>query len=414
MLKKSFFGGAKTAKFQNFGDAKISTQTHGDFDYLDKTNEIYFDSACQSLRPRPVIEAMREYYEKFNSCGDRVNHKWGAKLDEIVDATRAKILKMLKLSAKNYFVSFTQNTTYGINLLLSQIDTKSFKKIITSDIEHNSVFLPTLTFAKKHNLPREVISRNPDGSVDLAHDFSEAIVVMNATTNFDGRRLENLSELAKKIHAQGGILIVDAAQAFATNREILIGAEPEAICFSSHKIYGPSAGVMVVRRDLLKKIAPTFVGGGVVDDVERDDFTLSAKNADFAHTIFEPGLQLYGEIVGLNAALDWLDSCTKEDFAREREFAAEIFDFLKNSPKIELINEKPATMISFYHKEINSNLLAEALSDSGVMTRSGYFCVHYYLQKVKKYPQLLRISLGIHNNAQDIAKLKEILGKVVE
>ena len=89
------------------------------FTYLgDK--DIYFDGACQSLRPEPVIDALNVYYKEFNSCGERVKYKWGRITDEKVNGTREKVLDYLKLKKKDYFVSFTLNTTYGLNLLLSQ------------------------------------------------------------------------------------------------------------------------------------------------------------------------------------------------------------------------------------------------------------------------------------------------------
>ena len=91
-----------------------------DFKYLDK-NSVYADCACQSLRPQPVIDAVNEYYTKHNSCGERVKYDWGVITDEKVEATRDKVLKYVKKSPRHYFVSFTLNTTYGINLLLSQI-----------------------------------------------------------------------------------------------------------------------------------------------------------------------------------------------------------------------------------------------------------------------------------------------------
>ena len=99
-----------------------------DFDYL-ADGEVYLDGACQSLRPRPVIEAMNQYYTEFNSCGERVKYEWGKKTDEKVEATREKVLEYLKLKSKKYTVSFTLNTTYGINLILGQLDKRYFQKI---------------------------------------------------------------------------------------------------------------------------------------------------------------------------------------------------------------------------------------------------------------------------------------------
>ena len=96
-----------------------------EFDYLG-SGEVYLDSACQSLRPRCVIDAINNYYTEHNSCGERVKYKWGVVTDEKVEETRELVLKYLGLKAKKYTVSFTLNTTYGINLILSQLKIKIF------------------------------------------------------------------------------------------------------------------------------------------------------------------------------------------------------------------------------------------------------------------------------------------------
>ena len=388
--------------------SKKSTTTD-EFAYLPAT-ALYFDSACQSLRPQSVIDAMQQYYAQFNSCGERVKYKWGQEVDERVEATRAKILKLLKLSGKEYFVSFTLNTTYGINLLLDQLKIDGIKKVITSDIEHNSPFLSTITFAKKHGIPREILVRNDDGSIDLEKaDFTDAVVVMNAVSNIDGRRLLDIKEVAKKIHQQGGIFIIDAAQTMSFYHEMLQGVDADAICFSSHKMYGPSLGAMVVRRKLLDRIDTTFVGGGMVDDVTRDEFQLSFHSPQHVSTAFEAGLQAYAEIIGLGAAIDWLLEAKRQRGAELEQMSKQVFDFLKTAPTVHLINREPSTTISFYSDKIDGHLLAEALSDAGIMTRSGYFCCHYYLDHVKHYPPLVRLSLGLHNRQSDVDSLIKIL-----
>ena len=80
------------------------------FEYLNN-KEIYLDSACQSLRPQSVINSLIEYYQTHNSCGERVKYKWGKITDQKVSETRDHLLRFLKLKKKDYFVSFTLNTT---------------------------------------------------------------------------------------------------------------------------------------------------------------------------------------------------------------------------------------------------------------------------------------------------------------
>lgn len=372
------------------------------FDYLD-ANRIYFDSACQSLRPEPVLEEMRDYYTKFNSCGDRVKYRWGLKVDEKVEETRADILKLLKLSPKNYFVSFTLNTTYGLNLILNQLKSDGIKKVVTSDIEHNSVFLSTLAFADKHGIDREVLARNDDGSINLGEaDFTDAVVVLNAVSNIDGRQLKNINNVAGQVHRQGGLFIVDAAQAMAYHHKLLAGVDADAICFSSHKMYGPSLGVVVAKKSLLERISTSFIGGGMVDDVKKDSYKLLSDSDEHIHTAFEAGLQPYAEIIGLGAAIKWLTKEEKSGHDRVAGYVKQLADFLQSADGFHVLAQPNSPTISFYHDEYDAHLLAEALSDQDIMVRSGYFCAHYYLHHIKDYPPLVRLSLGLHNRQSDI------------
>ncbi len=384
-----------------------------DFDYLGE-GEVYLDSACQSLRPRPVIDAINKYYTEHNSCGERVKYKWGIETDEKVEATREKVLKFLKLSPRKYTTSFTLNTTYGINLILSQLKPDGFKKIITSEIEHNSPFLATIAFSERTGLPREVIKRNEDGSINIdAYDFTDAVVVINCASNFDGRKLLNIKEVIKAVHKAGGIIIIDAAQAMAHSSDILRDQEPDAICFSAHKLYAPSLGVIVWRDDLMDKMTQGFVGGGMVDDVKESAYVLSATGKEHRYTRFESGLQAWGEIVGLGAALDWLNKLPKKEWQNLEKNYTELYDFLSGSSKVHMVNHEANPTMSFYVEEIDSHLLGTALSRENIMARTGYFCVHYYLDHVLGMPPLVRFSLGLHNRPEDIDKIKKIMQKII-
>ncbi len=384
-----------------------------DFDYL-SDGDVYLDSACQSLRPRSVIDALNRYYTQHNSCGERVKYAWGRETDELVEETRALILKYLKLKSKDYSVSFTLNTTYGINLLLDQFKDGIFEKVVTSDIEHNSPFLSTMTFAKRHGIPREVMVREEDGSIELDdYDFTKALVVVNCASNIDGRQLSNIKELIKKVHKQKGVIIVDAAQALAHSPEILYKTEADAICSSAHKMYGPSLGFMIVRRDLFKKIETSFIGGGMVDDVDKDSYKLSAESANHAYTKFESGLQAWGEIVAFGEAIKWINSISKadkENFHRQYE---RLFDYLSGQERIHLVNSEPNPTISFYIDGLDSHLVGGALSNEGIMARTGYFCVHYYLDHIKHYPPLIRFSMGYHIRPEDIDKTIEVFERML-
>src|SRR3989344_8437356 len=93
------------------GSKKImeTSSTRKDFEYL-QNEMVYFDSACQTLRPQPVLDAMLSYFQEFNACGGRVKYAWCKRVDDEVEAVRTKILHRLGKSEKEYVVAFTLNT----------------------------------------------------------------------------------------------------------------------------------------------------------------------------------------------------------------------------------------------------------------------------------------------------------------
>lgn len=385
-----------------------------DFDYLAE-KAIYLDAACQSLRPKPVVEALKRYYYEHNSCGERAKYPWGEKTDELVAETRKKVLKLLKLKSKDYFVSFTLNTTYGINLLLNEIKPELIKKVVTSEIEHNSPFLATMALSENLGVPRVVLEREADGSLKTeGEDFAGAVVVVNVAANFDGRRMQNAREVVKKVHRDGGIIILDAAQAMAHTGEMIEKTEADAVCFSAHKMYGPSLGMIVARRDLVPKLQLRFLGGGMVDDVFQDRYELSAmSNREHVHTIFEPGLQAWGEICALGVAVDWLEGRSRTEKKLLADCARELDEFLRGSAKAKMVGQEVNSTMSFYIEGVDSHLVGAALGKAGIMVRTGYFCVHYYLDKIMKYPPLIRFSLSYATRESDIVRVKAELKKIL-
>ncbi len=387
-----------------------------DFDYM-PAGKIYADTACQTLRPRRVIDAEAGYYLRNNACGGRVKYGWGRTVDAEVQAAREGILAMLGASAKDYVVAFTLNTTYGINIVLQQLPEKRFSRIVTSTIEHNSVFLPSQAWAKRRSAQRLVLERADDGS--LAYEpaqLEQAVVIVNATSNIDGRGLANAKKLAGDVHAQGGILLLDAAQTFAHDPASLRGVPFDALFGSGHKMYGPSIGFVVIRRELLRSLDLFLTGGGTVSDVDRDTATSLRGDPEREHEVLELGLQNWAGITGLHAAIDWLNGWKRggmDRVAYEAGLAKRLFDGLRAIPKVHLVNASPGPIVSLWADGTDAHRLALFLDEAGIMCRSGHFCCHYELAHRRKLPPLLRISLGLHNTPEQADRIAATLARIL-
>ena len=385
-----------------------------DFAYVPE-GDIYLDSACQSLRPQPVIDALADYYTQYNACGGRVKYAWGRRVDTEVAATRQAVLSLFGLPARTHAVSFTLNTTYGINLLLSQLPVGRYQSVVTSHIEHNSVFLPTMTVAHRLGVERVVLDRDPDGALVYSPEqLDGALIVVSAASNIDGRLLTNLEALVDVAHARGGTVIVDAAQAMAHSASLLYKTGADAVCFSAHKMYGASLGVVVATIALLESLDISFVGGGMVSDVREDSFALVRGDAG---TLLEPGLQAWGEIIALRAAIEWASAVRPQGELPApfmERMSRRLFHGLAVLPGVQLINTAPSPVISLYVTNQDSHRLAVFLSKSGIMVRSGYFCAHHYLKEQLGLPPLLRFSLGLHTTESDIDRTLDTLARLLK
>ncbi|MGB4778476.1 aminotransferase class V-fold PLP-dependent enzyme [Microbacterium sp.] len=386
-----------------------STRDRPGFAYL-ATEEIYLDSACQTLRPQPVIDAMAEYYTQYNACGDRVKYDWGRRVDARVAATREAVLRTLDLSPRRYECAFTLNTTYGLNLLLHQLPAGRYARVVTTHTEHNSVFLSTMSFARRAGIPRVVVERTDAGEIQVADaDLTGAVVVVSAMDNVCGTTTANLDDLIACTHRAGGTVIVDAAQAAPHALAALRGTAADAVCFSAHKMYGPSLGVVAATRELLESLELSFIGGGQVASVTETDFVPASD----LHTRLEPGLQAWAEIIGFGAALEWLAPRREALEHREQALARRLFDGLLELPHLRVVSPSASAVVSVLPERVDGHRLATFLSKAHISVRSGYFCAHHWLIERAHLGPLVRFSLGAHNTEADVDGALEAMGRLM-
>jgi cysteine desulfurase/selenocysteine lyase len=417
------------------------------FSYIDQ-EIIYLDSACQSLRPETVIRTEIDYYVQSNACAGRSNHAWGEAVDKQVGQTRQKILEYLGKPKDEYVVVFGPNATYGINLILQSIPKKSIKSVITTNKEHNSVFLPAQTLAKQAEVPLHILERELNGSIRLEsiEKLYQGVAIFNDVSNIDGQLMPNLSNFCRELNRRDNLVMIDATQSLGHFKSHLLEIDFDCLFASGHKLYGPSLGFLVIKKDLVRKLDQTWVGGGTVQKVTRESYELINADSEL-HARLELGLMDYAAIFGLHQALHWLQNFKVKTEFPSIQFESNMLDKLKDRlsktgpsreawyyieglselllkymkemesvGKIKLIrdnSEVATSIISFIPINMDSYDLASKLSANKIMVRSGYLCCHYYLKNVLGLPAVTRLSLGLHNTPQDISfllhKLYELL-----
>ncbi|MEM2916658.1 MAG: cysteine desulfurase [Candidatus Woesearchaeota archaeon] len=379
-----------------------------DFPVLEQEPKpIYFDNACQSLRPRIVIEKMQEYYNKYPACAGRSWHEWGQKVTEEIKKARTIAQKFFNARSPDEII-FTKNTTEGINLVANCLELKN-KKVIISDKEHNSNLLPWQKLAKT-GIKFETAKFGD--MEDLKKKINGAgLVSMTMTSNADGTSIP-AKEIIEIAHKNGALVLLDAAQS-APHQEINVKKlDADFLACSGHKMLGPSGtGILYGKKELLDKMPQFMVGGETVKDS-----TYTTSEPEKAPEKFEAGLQNYSGIIGLGAAMDYLkkiglDEIHRHEIALNKKITDAIGD------KVQLIGpkdaEKRSGIFSFNINKMNPHDVSMLLSKShNIMTRSGMHCVHSWFH-ANNLPGSCRASLYLYNTEEECDVFIEAVKKLL-
>ncbi len=164
---------------------------------------IYFDNACMTPCPRPVLEAVLKYNQEFFSCGGRSNTKFGRQVDEKIIEARQIVAKFIGASRLEEII-FTKNTTEGLNMVARGLNWKSGDRVLISDREHNSNLVIWQELQKEKGLHLIVLPSKSDETFDLAGLEEELkkgskLVSVVYTSNLNGYTLP-VEEIVKLSH----------------------------------------------------------------------------------------------------------------------------------------------------------------------------------------------------------------------
>ncbi len=367
-----------------------------DFPLL-KKNIIYFDSACMSLRPRQVIDKIKEYYEEYPACGGRSMHKLSNKVDDEVDNAR-NIIKKFIGAKKDKEIIFTKNATESINLLSNSF---SFNKVLLTDREHNSNLLPWQRH-KKYGIFKINSGFNLEKFSDAVKGYDFVSFVF--TSNLDGYTIP-AKEIIKIAHENNAKVHLDAAQTIPHQEVDVRKLDVDFLSFSGHKMLGPSGiGVLYGKEDLLQQMKPFLIGGETVVNSTYDSFEIEKLP-----NRFEAGLQHYAGIIGLGAAAKYLDKIGLNDIHDHEVRLVKAI----NSEGLKLVGiDKDRGIFNFNIPGVNYHEVASILDASkSILIRSGAHCVHSWYN-ANSIQGSARASFYLYNTLDEIRIFNEELEKL--
>lgn len=378
---------------------------------------IYFDNACTVLKPKAVIRAIKDYYQNLGACsGDRSSHHLSWQVQELTEQSRESVKEFINASSAKEII-WTRNTTEGINLIAASYPFKKSKnEIVLTLLEHHSNLLPFYEQSKRRNFKIKIVAPNKDGTLDLnllknAITQKTALVAITHLSNVTGL-IYPIKEIASLAHNRGAKILVDDAQYVATHKEDVQENQIDFLVFSGHKIGGPTGiGVLYTKESLLKSLLPYNVGGGTIQSVKIQGNKIKVKYLA-SPSRFEAGIQDYAGIIGLKAAIDFLESQYQNKINHwVGGLSQYTFQQLKRFEEIEFLanyqNQEPSSLISFYFNQKGISLydfnlfLNHELKDYFIAVRCGHHCAQP-LHKFLGSPISMRLSFFLYNSKEEI------------
>jgi cysteine desulfurase/selenocysteine lyase len=372
---------------------------------------IYLDSACQSLRPKQVIEAIDEYYLEYPACGGRSVHRLATKVSIKIEEAREKVAEFIGCSDPACII-FTKNCTEALNLVAKGFPFKKGEAVLTTDMEHNSNHVPWIQLVEEKGIRHPYVRTPPSGIFDteafraaLSKDVK--LVSMVHTNNVTGMTIP-AEEVVRETHERNTLIMLDGAQS-APHRPIDVERmDVDMFTFSAHKMLGPSGvGVLYAKKDILERIEPLIGGGGSVGttDYDRVQFLPPPEK-------FEGGLLNYSGIIGTGAAVDYLARIGMDEVSEhERQLNSLVTSGLKDLPSITLLPpldpRQREGLFPFNIKGMSSHDVAMIIDEMAkVQIRSGMHCMHPFFIS-RKIDGCARASFYIYNTEEECRKFIE-------
>lgn len=379
----------------------------------------YLDSTATSQKPKQVIDALSDYYERYNSNVHRGVHTLGSLATDGYEGARETVRRFIHAK---YFeeIIFTRGTTAAINMIAhsyGDANVSEGDEIVVTQMEHHANLVPWQQLAKRKGATLKFMPMSEDGTISLdavretVSDRTKIVAIAHVS-NVLGT-INDIKAIAEIAHEHGAIISVDGAQSVPHMKVDVQDLNVDFYSFSGHKMLGPTGiGVLYGKREHLNRMEPTEFGGDMIDFVDLYDSTWTDLP-----TKFEAGTPLIAQAIGLQAAIEYIESIGF-DAIHEHEQALTTYAYEQMS-QIEGIDiygpskDKRAGIITFNLKDVHPHDVATALDTEGVAVRAGHHCAQP-LMKWLNVSSTARASFYIYNTKEDIDQLVEGLKQTKE
>jgi cysteine desulfurase/selenocysteine lyase len=378
---------------------------------------VFLDNAASTQRPRQVIDVLRRVYERDYANVHRGIHTLSERATEQYEDAREKVRAFIGAANPREIV-FTSGTTAGINLVArswGEANIKSGDEILLTTMEHHSNLVPWHQLAERTGAVLKHIPITDDGLLILDELYTlltnrTKMVAVCSVSNVLGT-INPVREIAKRAHAAGARVLVDAAQSVPHVPTNVLELGADFLAFSGHKMLGPTGiGVLYGREELLDAMPPFLGGGSMINRVWPDRFTPAELPAKF-----EAGTPPIAPAIALGAAIDYLKLIGLDAIARhEHELVRYAYEQLQEIDGLRILGpppEKRAGLISFTLPEPHAHDVAQLLDQQGIAVRAGHHCT-WPLHDRLGITASTRASFYLYNTPAEVDLLAEVVAQI--
>lgn len=388
-----------------------------DFPIFENKNIAYLDSGATTQKPRYVLDKINEYYEKSNANPHRGAYSLSVEATELYEGARAKIANFINAKYPEEII-FSKNASESLNLVAYSYGLDNLSEgdeVVLSIMEHHSNLVPWQMVTKKTKSILKYMYINKDFELSKEEIESKItdktkIVAITQVSNVLGT-INNVKEIIKYAHKKGAKVLVDASQSIPHMKVDVRDLDADFLAFSGHKMLAPlGIGVLYGKREILNKMNPFLMGGDMIEYVYEQNTTFAPLPNKF-----EAGTQNVEGVVGLSAAIDYIEKIGYEEIDKiEKEVVSYAIDELSKLDFLTIYmtpnRENHSSVISFNINGVHPHDVASILDSENVCVRSGNHCAQP-LMRFLGIDSTCRASFYFYNTKEDVDRLVKALNK---
>ena len=395
-----------------------TAKIRSDFPILSRTVRegkklVYLDSGATAQRPVQVLDAEREFLTTHNAPVHRGAYEIAEEATDAYESAREAIADFV--GADDREIAFTKNATEALNEVAyilgdkraGELQVTEGDEIVVSELEHHANLVPWQELAQRTGATLKWYSATEDGRIDLdSLELSERtkVVALTHQSNVTGSVLD-VPEAVRRARAVGALFVLDACQSVPHMSVDFHQLDVDFAAFSGHKMLGPNGvGVLYGKAQHMDQLPPFLTGGSMVEKVTMEGTTFTE-----APQRFEAGTQMTSQVVGLGAAVNYLNDLGMDKVAaHEAELTAYALQQLQTIEGLRIIGPTDAQdrggAVSFVVEGIHPHDLGQVIDDQGVCIRVGHHCA-WPVHTCMNVQATARASFYIYNDLSDVDAL---------